>query len=515
MELLPFATAGLGDTSYLLASEGEAILLDPQRDAWRFLDAAKERGWRITHVLETHVHNDYLSGAREIAAATDAEIVAPGRGGYEFEHRPADEGDRLEVGSIGLTAAATPGHTPEHISWFVDDLARPADDDATEAEGGGRPTTTGRSGGPVAVFSGGSLLIGTVGRTDLLGPALGAALAADQQRTLQRYAALPDSTTILPTHGAGSFCSAGPVARGWHTSVGAERSANRVFAAAEVPAIEFRRILTEGLGRYPAYYAEMAPINRRGPRVLGELRLPGAMSPEDVEAAVQRGATIVDGRDRRAFAAAHLPGSINIELDPSFASYVGWLVRFGTPIVLVLPEPAEEAAIEAVTQLLRIGYDWVPGWLAGGVDAWRASGRAISTYELVGLREVVDAADGGGTIVDVRQPTEWQEEGVIPGSRQIFIADLPSRLDELPRNQPVTILCASGYRASMAASLLDRAGFDVRLVARGGAPNYPTLVAPDPSATAAAAMPGTPTPGTPTPGAATPPPPAATPPPGR
>jgi glyoxylase-like metal-dependent hydrolase (beta-lactamase superfamily II)/rhodanese-related sulfurtransferase len=482
VELLPFATAGLGDTSYLLASEGEAILLDPQRDAWRFLGAAKERGWRITHVLETHVHNDYLSGAREIAAATDAEIVAPARGGYEFEHRPADEGDRLEVGSIGLTAAATPGHTPEHISWFVDDLAGAADD-ATEVGRGAR------SPGPVAVFSGGSLLIGTVGRTDLLGPALGPALAADQQRTLQRYAALPDSTTILPTHGAGSFCSAGPVARGWYTSVGAERSANRVFAAAEVPAIEFRQILTEGLGRYPAYYAEMAPMNRRGPRVLGELRLPGAMSPEDVEAAVQRGATIVDGRDRRAFAAAHLPGSINIELDPSFASYVGWLVAFGTPIVLVLPEPAEEAAVEAVTQLLRIGYDWVPGWLARGVDAWRASGRAISTYELVGLREVAEAADGGGTIVDVRQPTEWQEEGVIPGSRQIFIADLPSRIDELPRDRPVTVICASGYRASMAASLLDRADFDVRLVARGGAPNYPTLVAPDSSATAAAATP--------------------------
>jgi hydroxyacylglutathione hydrolase len=472
VELLPFKTAGLGDTSYLLASEGEAVLIDPQRDAWRFVDEAKARGWRITHVLETHVHNDYVSGALETRAATGAEIVAPARGRYEFETIDADEGDFIEVGAVRLTAAATPGHTPEHLSWFVDGFDAPPEGSAV---GNGHTTPP-----PTAVFSGGSLLVGSVGRTDLLGPVLAPAMASDQQRTLRRYAALPDSVAILPTHGSGSFCSAGPVSRQWYTSVGNERAANRVFAASDAPEASFRDLLTAGLGRYPAYYAHMAGINRSGPRVLGALRLPGPLSPAAVVEAIGRGARIVDGRDRTSFAAGHVPGSINIELDTDFASYVGWLVPFGSPVVLVLAEPVEEAAREAVTQLLRIGYDWVAGWLDGGVEGWRQDGRDVASYEIVGLRDVAaelgSPAEAGAkptnTILDVRQPTEWAS-GVIEGSTRIFVADLPAHLDELPRDRPVTVLCQAGFRAAMAASLLDGAGFDVRLVARGGAPNWP------------------------------------------
>jgi rhodanese-related sulfurtransferase len=179
----------------------------------------------------------------------------------------------------------------------------------------------------------------------------------------------------------------------------------------------------------------------------------------------------VDGRDRTAFAAAHLPGSLNIELDSDFASYVGWLVPFGRPVVLVLPDPAEVAAREAVTQLLRIGYDWVPGWLDGGVEAWLRAGNEVARYEIAALRDAATATDA--TVLDVRQPREWASEGVIPGSRQMFVADLPGHLDELPRDRPITVVCASGYRASIAASLLDRAGFDVRLVAHGGVPTWP------------------------------------------
>jgi glyoxylase-like metal-dependent hydrolase (beta-lactamase superfamily II)/rhodanese-related sulfurtransferase len=458
MDLAPFQTPGLGDTSYLLASEGEAILVDPQRDAWRFLEAAEARGWRIVRVLETHVHNDYLSGALETRAATGAEIVAPARGGYEFEMTGADEGDVVEVGALRLTAAATPGHTPEHLSWFVA---------GSDAEAGTAPT---------AVFSGGSLLVGSVGRTDLLGPMLAPAMASDQQRTLQRFAALPDTVAVLPTHGAGSFCSAGPVSGQWYTSVGTERSSNPVFRAADEASDAFRERLAAGLSRYPAYYAHMAGLNRAGPRVLGELRLPGAMEPGAVKDAVDRGATIVDGRDRAAFAAGHVVGSLNVELDADFASYVGWLVPFGRPVVLVLPEPAEEAAREAVTQLLRIGYDWVPGWLDGGVAAWQGAGHEVASFEIAALGEAAAATDS--TILDVRQPQEWATEGVIAGSRQIFVADLPTHLDELPRDRAVTVLCRTGYRASIAASLLDRAGFDVRLVARGGAPSWPAPLVP-------------------------------------
>jgi len=473
VEILPFQTAGLGDTSYLLASDGEAVLVDPQRDAWRFLEAASKRGWRVTHVIETHVHNDYVSGALETRAASGAEIVAPARGGYEFETIGADEGDTLEVGGIRLTAAATPGHTPEHLSWFVTDAGQAA----APIDGG---DVAGAATVPTAVFSGGSLLVGSVGRTDLLGLTLAPALAADQQRTLRRYAALPDSVSILPTHGAGSFCSAGPVTGRWYTSIGVERGSNPVFAAAEAPEGAFRSLLAAGLGRYPAYYAHMAGINRTGPRILGALRLPGPLTPEAVADAVTRGAAIVDGRDRLAFAAGHVPGSINVELDTDFASYVGWLVPFGKPVVLVLPEPAEEAAVEAVTQLLRIGYEWVPGWLGGGIEAWGAAGRELASYAVTSLQEAAAADDA--TILDVRQPREWRDEGVIPGSRQIFVADLPARMAELPRDRPVTVLCRTGYRASIAASLLDGAGFDVRLVARSGAPKWPRpLVAPEPT----------------------------------
>jgi len=205
MDLEIFQTPGLGDSSYLLASGREAVLVDPQRDAWRFMDAARRRGWRFRYVLETHVHNDYLSGALETRAATGAEIAAPARGRYEFEHLAVDEGDAIEIGGLSLTAWATPGHTPEHLAWVVADLER---GDA-----------------PVAVFTGGSLLVGSVGRTDLLGPALTDALTRDQQRSLRRLAELPASTKVLPTHGAGSFCSAPPGADRTST-LGRERATN-------------------------------------------------------------------------------------------------------------------------------------------------------------------------------------------------------------------------------------------------------------------------------------------------
>ncbi len=454
MQLAPFATHGLGDTSYLLAGDGEAVLVDPQRDAWRFIEAARRQGWRVTHVLETHVHNDYVSGALETRAATGAEIVAPARGRYEFPIRGADEGDLIEVGGMRLTAIATPGHTPEHLAWLVHR------GDAATADP------------PMAVFSGGSLLVGSVGRTDLLGPALTDSLAADQQRSLRRLAGLPDAVAILPTHGAGSFCSAGPVEGRATTTVGAERLMNPAFAAAALSEESFRERLLAGLGRYPAYYAEMAAINRLGPTVLREAPRPTALDPTQADEAIRRGATVVDGRDRTAFATAHLPGSLNIELDESFTSYVGWLVPFDAPLVLVMPTPERDAATEAVTQLLRIGYDHVAGWLHGGLEAWQGAGRPVSAYPVVGLRDLASSRSET-VLLDVRQPNEWRDEGVVPGSERVFVADLASRMEELPRDRPVAVMCQSGHRASMAASLLDGAGYDVRLVARGGATQWP------------------------------------------
>jgi rhodanese-related sulfurtransferase len=214
--------------------------------------------------------------------------------------------------------------------------------------------------------------------------------------------------------------------------------------------------------------------------VLGRLILPSALDPAAFEAAVAAGTTIVDARGRESFAAGHIRGAINIELDSAFAGYVGWLVPFAAPVLLVLPEGTTDAVAEATTELLRIGYEWVPGFLDGGVDAWAASGRPLASYDTTDMAALHGARATGedrSVLLDVRQPIEWQTEGVVPGSENVFVADLPSRLGELPAGRPITVYCRSGHRASMAASLLDGAGFDVRLVSQGGAADWPEPLA--------------------------------------
>jgi hydroxyacylglutathione hydrolase len=382
---------------------------------------------------------------------------------------------------------ATPGHTPEHLAWIVTATDAPGaaaangENGTGAANGPGASTGPGSAGGPapLAAFTGGSLLVGSVGRTDLLGPGLASALTLDQQRSLRRLAELPDGVQILPTHGAGSFCSAGPIARGQTTTVGDERRGNPTFGRIGDEPAEFRERLLDGLGRVPAYYDHMAALNRRGPRVLGGYREPPELDPAAFANAAARGVTIVDGRSRAAFAAAHAPGSLNIELDDSFAAYVGWLVAFAAPILLVLPEPARDTAEEATTQLLRIGYERVQATLAGGLDAWQAAGRDVSSYEVTSMAavnaEVAAAAETGErptTVLDVRQPIEWRDDGAIPGAQRIFVADLPARLAEVPAGERVTVLCKSGARAAIAASLLSAAGREVRLVVRGGATSW-------------------------------------------
>lgn len=459
MDIETIVTPGLGNATHLIATgDGEAVVVDPPRDAWRIAAVAHGRGWRITHVLETHVHNDYLSGALELRAAGGSEILAPARGGYAFAHRAMDEGDTLDAGAWRFTARATPGHTPEHLAWEVASLDAP-------------------DGPPIAVATGGSLLVGSAGRTDLLGPTATDELTAAQYRSLRALAALPPGVRILPTHGSGSFCAAGPVDRGRTTTIDVERRTNPLLAPMDETA--FRATMLDGFGPYPTYYREMAPINRAGPAVLGSAPIPLALDAAGVRAALDGlgGVHIVDGRDRLAFAAGHLPGSLNIELDESFASYVGWLVPFGAPVVLVLPEPAAKAGAEAVAGLLRIGYDRVVGVLDGGVESWAASGGHLASYPTIASRRLAEeladdlAVDAAGVVLDVRDPLEWRDDGRISGARTISVGGLKDRLDELPREATITVVCKSGSRASIAASILDAAGFSVRLVASGGAPD--------------------------------------------
>ncbi len=444
-------TASLGDTSYLLVSGDEAALVDPQRDSWDLVESCAARGVRMRYVLETHVHNDYVSGALEVRAATGATVAGPARAPYAFDHLGLAEDDEITVGDATLRAMETPGHTREHTSYLVYESAL----DRT----GERPAAVFT---PAAVFPGGSLLIGPAGRTDLSGEHLTEELARAQFRSLRRLALLPGTTRVLPTHGAGSSCSAGPAADRHTSTVGAERRTNPALAARDEE--DFISTRLAGLTPFPAYFHHMAPINRAGPEVLGgppELR---PLTPEAVEGLVGGGAWIVDGRERRAFAAAHVPGSVCDELDERFASLVGEVVPFGTRLVLVLPEPAAEAAREAVVQLLRIGYDNLAGQLAGGVDAWAAAGRPLRSFPTAEASELAGHV-GEHRVLDVRPD---RPEGGIPGTLAVPLAELPRRLGELPRDREVWTVCGSGRRATVAAGLLDRAGIPVRAVVKGG-----------------------------------------------
>lgn len=445
MELQVFVTPGLGDNSYILSSKGEAIIVDPQRDVWRFLDYARAKGLSIRYVLETHVHNDYVSGALELREATGADIVAPRRGNYQFPHRAVGEGDEVQLGSLRVVVMDTPGHTPEHVSYLV---------------------FQGEAGTPSMVFTGGSLLVGNAGRSDLLGPQMTEQLARAQFRSLRRLAELPDATQVLPTHGAGSFCVVGGPGEGNTSTIGRERHSNTALAALDEAS--FLQAHLADLPAFPAYYAYMAPINRRGPGVLGRLPRPPALATGEVAQRMERGAWVVDARRANHFARAHIPGSVNIELGNSFANYVGWVLPFNQPVVLVLPRP-EEASLEmAVTALVRIGYESIEGYLAGGVEAWASKGRPLASYKMASLKDLCRAySKGNGRVLDVRQEVEWRAEH-IPQSIHIFLGDLPRRLDQIPRDREVWAICSTGYRASIAASLLDRAGIPVRLVRPGG-----------------------------------------------
>ncbi len=446
MDVQVFVTAGLGDNTFLVVSGDEAVIVDPQRDAWRFLAAAHGRGARVRGVLETHVHNDYVSGAHEIRAATGAELVLPADGGYEFAHRGAREGEEVLVGDLRLVAMDTPGHTYEHIAWLVYEQGRED---------------------PSAALTGGSLLVGSAGRSDLLGPDHTPTLTAAQFASIRRLAALPDTVQVLPTHGAGSFCVAAMPSTERTSTLAAERRSNPLVTA--VDEADFAAELSGELMAYPAYYAQMAPINRAGAPVLGRPpALPG-LAEDLVAERLRTGVTVVDARDRDAFATEHLPGSVNIELNSGFGSYVGWILPFASPLVLVLPDPVEESAREAVTQLLRIGWPAPEGYLVGGPAAWRAAGRDVRSYPNVGVSALCQEFEAGRRprVLDVRQELEWGWGGV-PGSEQVFLADVPGRLDRLAGDDTTWVICSNGHRAAIAASLLDGAGTPVRLVGTGG-----------------------------------------------
>ena len=432
-------TEGLGDNSYLLASGGEAVVVDPQRDLDRFTGLLGRLDVRLVGVLETHLHNDYVSGGPALATAEAVPYRVPAGSGFEVGHAELEEGEELQVGKVRLRALSTPGHTRQHMSYAVLD---------------------GES--VVAVFTGGSMLVGACGRTDLAGSEWTTALAEDQYRSSRRLSSLPEQALVLPTHGAGSFCAAteGGSAR-WST-VGEERQNNPALKASDLRSFVSGQL--GGLLAYPAYYSRMAKENRAG-RPAWQARRPPSLSAERGSALIGEGVRVLDGRPRRSFAAAHIPGSVNIELDAGFATYVGWLFPAGTRFLIVLDDGQD--ALEAVRQCGRIGIEEIEGALEGGIDAWRRAGHPVSSYQVTdagGLRRALD--DRAVTMLDVRQDKEWRS-GHVPGAIHVHVADLPQRLAEVPSDRTVYAYCRSGQRASIAASLLDAAGYRTVLVDGG------------------------------------------------
>jgi hydroxyacylglutathione hydrolase len=430
-DVVTIETPGLGDRSYLVHDGSVAVVVDPQRDIGRVLAAAGAAGVRITRVLETHIHNDYVTGGLALAGQTGAAYLVAAAEDVCFARTAVREGDRIPAGAMSVSVLHTPGHTPGHLCYVI----------------------AGDGDGPAAVFTGGSMLYGAVGRTDLISPEQTEQLTRAQYRSVRRLAAeLPDEAAVYPTHGFGSFCSATPTS-GTSSTIGHER---RVNVALTVGEDAFVKELIAGLGAYPRYYAHMGPANRSGPR-LPDLSPAAQADPAELRRRIDAGEWVVDLRSRAAFAREHVSGTVSIELGDPFATYLGWTIPWGVPLTLVGDSPAQVA--DAQLQLSRIGVDRIER-AAAGRPADLAPDEPLASYPVSGFAGLAMAWDRRDLVVlDVRRPDEWQA-GHLDRAVHIPFWELAQRTGEVPAGQ-VWVHCASGFRASIGASILDRAGRDV------------------------------------------------------
>lgn len=439
MNVVPFVHEGLGNSSYLVElSDGRAALVDPDRLVARYLQAAEARGWQITSVFETHLHADFVSGAGEVAAATASRIFVAAAAECRFQHTGVTPGEKIRLDGVEVEAVGSPGHTPEHISYVF------------------------RSGGcPPALFSGGSLIVGGAARTDLIAKEMTETLTRAQYHTLKTaFERLPDETPLFPTHGGGSFCSAGDGSERQST-LGRERQRNPMlrFQGEE----EFVAWFPSTFPAVPDYFSRMRAINQAGPRLRRDIAPPPPLGPDEFEAA-SRAALIVDVRSKEAYMAAHLPGSLHNAFRDSYAIWLGWLAPAGTPILFVLGDVPLEAV---VGESMLVGYERFAGWLAGGLESWVAANKPIASAQLVDAAAARQALANGATAVDVREAVEL-ESGHIQGAIHIPLGTLQRELEQVPRDRPVMTYCAHGERASTAVSILERAGFGSLLNLNGG-----------------------------------------------
>lgn len=434
VEVLPIETPTLGDRSYLVHDGETALVIDPQRDIDRVIALASGAGVRITHVAETHMHNDYVTGGFALARAAGAAYLVSADDPVSFDRTPVSDGDLVEIGGMRARALATPGHTFSHLSYVVE-------------------AGDGAAGGEVAgVFTGGSLLYGSTGRTDLLGPDATAALTHAQWASARRLAReLPDSARIFPTHGFGSFCSA-TQSEAASSTIGHEKLANPVLTLDESAYVES---LLAGLDAWPAYYAHMAPANLAGPAG-PDLSPPRPADAAELRRRIEAGEWVVDLRDRIAFAAGHVPGTLSFPLDNRFATYLGWMIPWGTPLTLLGDSP--EQVSQAQRELARIGIDRPAAAASGRPETW-AGERGVASLRLAkfgDLAAATGAGTGGPVVLDVRRRLEW-EAGHLAGAVHIPLHELPGRAAELPPGE-VWVHCESGYRSVLAASILAARG---------------------------------------------------------
>ncbi|MFK4263844.1 MBL fold metallo-hydrolase [Streptomyces milbemycinicus] len=429
---------GLGNRGYLADGREVAVAVDPPRDIDRIIAMAARRGVRISHVVETHVHNDYVTGGLELARLTGAGYLVPAGARVAYERVPVGDGDTVDIGDgLALRALATPGHTPHHTAYVLEEAGR-----------------------AVAVFTGGSLLIGTVGRPDLVEPRLTERLARAQHASVRRLAAeLPDETAVLPTHGFGSFCSSGPAA-GDATTIGEQRATNE---AVTEDADTFVARLLSGLDDIPAYYAHMGPANAAGPAPV-DLTPPARADADEIAARLAAGEWVVDLRNRVAFAEGHVGGTFNFAADGQLATYLAWLLPWGKPVTLLAESPEQLAA--AQRELVRVGIDRPAAAATGPLAGWLRDGERPRSFPRATFAELATrAGDRGTVVVDVRRESERTREH-IAGSLHIPVHQLRDRLAEIPPGT-VWVHCAGGMRAAIAASLLDAAGRSVVAVDDG------------------------------------------------
>src|SRR5579862_4005717 len=427
-EIVTIETPALGDRTYLIHDGTQAMVVDPQRDIGRVLAVAQARQVRITHVLETHIHNDYVTGGFALALQAGAEYVVAASEEVSFERLAVRDRDQLTSGSMTITVMHTPGHTPGHLSYAL-------------SEAGGAA---------VAVFTGGSMLYGAVGRTDLISPDQTEQLTRAQYRSVRRLAAeLPAGAAVYPTHGFGSFCSATPTT-GTSSTIEDERRLNIALRSDEDA---FVKELISGLTAYPRYYAHMGAANRRGPRAPGRMQ-PAAADPAELRRRIATGEWVVDLRERKAFARAHVAGTVSIELGDPFSTYFGWTIPWQAPVTLIGDRPEQVA--EAQLQLTRIGIDEIAATATGQPDELASDG-TVASYRVTDFGGLAAEWDRPGQVIlDVRRPDEWLA-GHLAGAVHIPFWELAQRAAEVPAGQ-VWIHCASGFRASIGASVLDRAG---------------------------------------------------------